>query len=171
MRQRQVGWVVVVLAAIGLLTFAAVDDTGPRNDAERVQALSSSFACPECDGQSVAESNAAVAANIREDIRLEVASGATDREIRDRLVRSYGTDVLLTPPSDGISLLVWLLPVLVVVVGSAGVAAVIFGRGDGTRTASVDDAALVASARRSALNGNAATGGSTDIDEDGSDGS
>mgnify|MGYP001817686531 CR=1 FL=1 len=128
------------------LVVAAVDDGAPRTEVERIQALNEAFACPECDGQSVAESNAAVAANIRDFIRQQVAAGEDDDTIRDRLIASYGSDVLLRPPSDGVSALIWILPVVVVVAGGAAVVASIRRRGQAL-TVTDEDRRLVAAAR------------------------
>ncbi|MGI9611760.1 MAG: cytochrome c-type biogenesis protein [Acidimicrobiales bacterium] len=123
-----VRWVAVVAAAVGLLLVATIDSGGAETDAERIQRLSDSFACPQCQGESVSESSAAVAATIRDFIAAEVAAGATDEEIRDDLIAGYGGRVLLTPPAEGIASLVWILPVVVLTGGAAAAAAVFAGR-------------------------------------------
>lgn len=143
-----VRWVTIAVAAVALLGIATFDSSGPETTTERVQRLHESFACPQCDGQSVAESNAAVAAEIRNFISDEVRAGSTDTEIRDQLIGGYGGDVLLNPPAEGFSALIWILPVVVVVLGAAGWVAVIRRDGDGSRSASVADEALVTAARR-----------------------
>lgn len=148
MTRRAVAWVIIVVTAFGSLGIAAFDDVVPRTEAERTQALAQRFACPECDGQSVADSNAAVAANIRELIRSEVAAGSTDDEIRDRLLRAYGTDVLLNPPATGVSLLIWVLPALVVVGGVGAFVSIALRRRSDT-LATDDDRRLVDAALRS----------------------
>lgn len=144
-----VRWVLIGVAALALLGIATFDSSGPETTTERVQRLHEAFACPQCDGQSVAESNAAVAAEIRNFISDEVRAGSTDTEIRDQLIGGYGGDVLLNPPSEGFSALIWILPVVVAVLGVAGLVAVIRRGGEGSRTASRDDAALVTAARQS----------------------
>lgn len=139
-------WIVLgVLAAVFLL-IATFDSGGPREGADRVQYLSTVYACPQCNGQSVAESNAAVAATIRDFIRVEVSAGATDQEIRDELIRAYGSEVLLTPPAEGVSLVIWILPVVVVVGGAALVVSIVRRRGDGLRAPTRADESLVADA-------------------------
>lgn len=95
----------------------------------------------------MSESNAAVAATIRQFISDEVTAGSTDREIRDQLLSAYEARVLLNPPAEGITTLVWVLPVMLVVIGAVGVAAAITrNRGPG-REPSAEDRALVAEAR------------------------
>jgi cytochrome c-type biogenesis protein CcmH len=128
----------VLVAAAGLLVVAVTDGNGVESDSERIQRLSQSFACPICDGETVADSSTAVSATIREYIADEVAAGSTDREIRDALVRAYRVRILLNPPADGFASLVWVLPVVLVVTAAAGMAAVI-GRGP-RRLAALSDA-------------------------------
>ena len=125
---RLVRWAAVLAAAVGLLLVATLDSGGVETDAERIQRLSDSFACPQCQGESVSESSAAVAATIRDFIAEEVADGATDEEIRDDLIAGYGARVLLTPPAEGIASLVWVLPVVVLTAGAAAAAVVFTGR-------------------------------------------
>ncbi len=123
---RSVGWLVLAVAAAVLLSIAALAQGAPTAE-DRIAVLNQSYACPVCDGQAVSESNAPVAATIREFIRTEVARGASDDEIRDSLVARYGGEVLLRPPSDGVSTLLWVLPVVVLVTGGIGAWA-LFGR-------------------------------------------
>ena len=140
-------WFGIVASMIFLLAVASFDDGGIETDGERVARLSESFACPECRGQSVSESNAAVAVTIRQFIRNEVTKGSTDEEIRDSLVTSYTSRVLLNPPAEGFSSLIWILPVMVFVGGSAGVGWTVNRSRSGSRDATEADRSLVAEAR------------------------
>jgi cytochrome c-type biogenesis protein CcmH len=138
------------VASAVLLLVVATFDSGPAvTDGERIQALQESFACPECAGQSVAESNAGVAATIRQLIAEEVRSGASNDDIRNRLIDAYGTDVLLTPPSEGVSSLIWILPVVVLFAGCAGLGVVLTRQRGGSRDVTEDDEDIVAKARAS----------------------
>ena len=136
-------WALVAVALLGLLSFASLDTDNTVDPGERAEALNDLFACPTCDGQSVAESNAGVAATIRQFIRDEIAAGATDTDIRNALVNSYGTEVLLNPPSDGVATLVWMLPVLVLTAGVA-VVTVTVRRSSGSADPTAADERLVA---------------------------
>lgn len=151
---RRLRWLVVAVLAVGCLSVAAFD-TATLTDDERAQALSERYACPTCDGQSVAESNAAVAATIRQFITVEVAKGTPDDEIRDQLIESYGTGVLLNPPSEGVSALIWILPIVVLVGGSAVVVNSLRRDADDRRFATDADRALV----ERALSGGSGEGG------------
>lgn len=160
-RRRFLAWVGILAAVIALLVVATVDDGGIESQADRVQRLSGSYACPVCNGQSVADSNAAVAANIRRFISDEVTSGATDLEIRNDLIRNYQAEVLLNPPAEGITTLVWVLPVMLLVIGAVGVAGAITRNQGLNRAPSPEDLDLVAKARRTAAENGTAPGNGT----------
>jgi cytochrome c-type biogenesis protein CcmH len=151
--QRTLVWIGLIVTAIGLLVVAAVDDGGVETDAERVQRLSDSYACPVCQGQSVADSNAAIAATIRQFISDEVTAGATDLEIRDDLIADYRAEVLLNPPAEGITTLVWVLPVMVVAIGAMGVGAAITRNQGANRDVSDEDRELLSKARSAGRSG------------------
>jgi len=136
-------WILIFVALVGLVAFASIGNGDSLDAGERAEALNDQFACPTCDGQSVAESNAAVAATIRQFIEDEIAAGATDVDIRNALVNSYGTEVLLNPPADGIAILVWVLPV-VVLAGGAGVVFSAVGKAGGSANPTAADERLVA---------------------------
>lgn len=137
-------WAAIAAAVISLLTVASLDTGGAETDNERIARLSDSFACPVCNGESVSESNAAVSVTIRKFITDEVGAGSTDGEIRDSLISSYGVEVLLNPPADGFAALLWVLPVVVVVLGTVGVAAAVTRGRQATRDPSSEDRDLVA---------------------------
>ncbi|MGB5757100.1 MAG: cytochrome c-type biogenesis protein CcmH [Acidimicrobiales bacterium] len=148
-QRRLLAWVGLAAAAVGLLVVAAVDQGGIESDAEQIQRLSESYACPVCDGESVADSNAAVAASIRQFISDEVTAGTSEVQIRNQLIEAYGVEVLLNPPAEGITALVWVLPVMFVVLGAVGVAGAITRNNRGSdRDPSDEDHELLARARQ-----------------------
>ncbi|MGI9594584.1 MAG: cytochrome c-type biogenesis protein [Acidimicrobiales bacterium] len=147
-RNRLLAWIGIGVAAVALLVVAGTEQGGIETDAEQVQRLSESYACPVCSGESVAESNAAVAATIRQFISDEVTAGKSETEIRDELIQSYGVEVLLNPPAEGITTLVWVLPVMFVVLGAVGVAGAITRNRGVNREASAEDLALLDEARK-----------------------
>jgi cytochrome c-type biogenesis protein CcmH len=85
----------------------------------RARALFADIRCVVCQHESVADSPAGVAADLRRLVREEIAAGATDQEIREGLVRRYGDYILFTPPFRASTLLLWLAPLLILV-GAAG---------------------------------------------------
>ena len=148
MTRNLVAWTAVFIVGVSALLFAAVDSGGPATNADRAYSLAKDFACPVCQGQSVAESDVPVARNIRREIRVWVDEGRTDKYVRDQLVAFYDEDIDYTPSATGITSLVWILPV----VGGAGAVAglvMVFRRWrlEGEEEASAADIALVAEAR------------------------
>jgi cytochrome c-type biogenesis protein CcmH len=111
-------WLLVVVVALTALAFGALDADGPRTNADRTFDISRTVACPLCDGQSVAESDVAIAREIRADIARRVDAGESDDEIRQVYAERYGRDVLLTPSGSGLAGLVWVIPVIGVVVAA-----------------------------------------------------
>lgn len=143
MSPRRISWLVlVVVLAVSL--FVGRTDGVAQTPAERVRTLSTEFACPTCDGQSVADSNAPVAANIVREIRRQVDDGRTDTEIEAFLVDRYGAAVVLTPPASGVDGLIWVIPVVALVISLAGLT-VVFRRWSKRSTIDLvaDDRALV----------------------------
>ena len=147
-RGRLLGWAVLVMVVVGALAYGTFADDGPRSPGDRARNLAETIACPQCDGQSVADSDSEASKAIRERIDAQIEAGASDAQIRDELAAAYGERVLLTPGRSGVSSLVWTLPVVAVVVAFAGLAyAFRRWRGDAAGQASDADRALVAEAR------------------------
>jgi cytochrome c-type biogenesis protein CcmH len=142
---------VVVLA--GALAYGVVDDGGPRTPGDRARNLAESIACPQCDGQSVADSDSDAAKGIRTRIDQRIAEGASDAQIRDEFAAAYGERVLLTPGRSGVSSLVWTLPVVALVAAFAGLAFAFRRWRGGAAQVSDADRALVDRARTGAAVG------------------
>ena len=121
---RQALWVVALATLAITLFLGSRSDGRPRSDEDRVTALSTQFACPECEGQSVAQSNAPAALNIRTAIAQMVDEGRSDDEIRALIVDRFQERVLLVPEGEGVVALVWAVPVAVGVVALAGLVVV-----------------------------------------------
>ena len=94
---------------------------GEQSPAARAHTLETQLKCPECKGLSVAESQAPTSRAIRADIKRRIARGQSDAEIRQAYVDDYGESILLSPRDSGISLIVWVLPVVVLVLGATGI--------------------------------------------------
>jgi cytochrome c-type biogenesis protein CcmH len=77
---------------------------------QRAQALNRSIMCPVCPGESIDQSQVALAVQMRGIVNEKLAKGWSDDQIREFFVERYGHSVLLEPPTEGISLAVWLLP-------------------------------------------------------------
>ena len=86
---------------------------------DQIADISGELMCPVCEGQSVAESNAQLARDMRAIIKTKLLEGNTKEEIIDYFVSSYGETILASPPPRGFSVILWLLPVLSVLIGAA----------------------------------------------------
>jgi cytochrome c-type biogenesis protein CcmH len=136
-----------VVLAIALVVGAS-RSSGHRTVAERVSHIGSQLRCPVCQGETVADSDAPVARDIRTVVQQRVEAGQSDRQIIAYIVHQYpGT--LLNPPASGVGLIVWALPVMVFV-AAAGALGLAFMRWRARPGAAVTDAdrALVEEALR-----------------------
>ena len=112
-------WALIGIALAAALAVGIVDADDSPTAAERATALARTIRCPQCQGETAAESNVAIAAAIRADIRERVDQGQSDAEIRQVYADLYGDSVLLTPPGEGFGSVLWIIPIVAVVVGAA----------------------------------------------------
>ncbi len=118
------GWAALVIVLVGALAVGATRDDGARTPAERARALEERVACPECEGESVAESRSGASENIRSVIRRLVDEGqVTDEQILSYLETNYGGEILLVPRATGFDALVWALPAAALVCALAALTA------------------------------------------------
>jgi len=119
--RRWAPWLALTVVVAVALVIGTTDRDEP-TEAERVQAIARTVACPACDGQSVASSDAPAAANLRADIERRVAAGQGAEEIRAAYAARFGDHILLNPPRTGAAGLVWVIPVAAVVAAGAALA-------------------------------------------------
>jgi cytochrome c-type biogenesis protein CcmH len=105
------------------LTLAAVGDPAdrlPNPDQEaRARTLFRETRCVVCQGESIDDSDAPLAADLRRVVRGQVASGRTNAQIRAFLVARYGDFVLFRPPFSWTNLVLWAGPFIVALGGLA----------------------------------------------------
>jgi len=87
----------------------------------RARALSQTLRCLVCQNESIDESAADLARDIRLLLRERLAAGDSDAAARQFIVSRYGDFVLLKPPLETATLLLWFAPVLVLLAGGIGV--------------------------------------------------
>jgi cytochrome c-type biogenesis protein CcmH len=106
------------LAAVMLVACAAAfaDEAGTANEA-RYRALINELRCLVCQNQNIADSNAPLAQDLREQVRSQLAAGKTDREITDYMTARYGDFVLYRPQFKATTALLWLAPATLVAIG------------------------------------------------------
>jgi len=110
----------VLLIAIGGAAARAVEPSERLADPAlevRARALSKELRCLVCQNQSIDESNADLAHDLRLLLRQRLAAGDTDQQVLDYIVARYGVFVLLDPPFRPTTWLLWLAPPLLVLGG------------------------------------------------------
>lgn len=114
---------VVVLALVAALVAAsALANTAvpTENDpvaAKREHDLASQLRCLVCQNQSIAESNAELAQDLRRQVREQIAAGRSDAEIIEFMTARYGDFVLYRPPLKATTALLWGGPALLLAIG------------------------------------------------------
>jgi len=119
----------LAVGAVSVLVMV-VQPAAPITRQDEARTLAAELRCPDCESLSVAESRTAAAAAIRTEIDQQLAAGRSPADIRASFVARYGEWILLEPMSP----LVWLLPVLALLIGTALFGWWLFGRDRGRRS-------------------------------------
>jgi cytochrome c-type biogenesis protein CcmH len=95
--------------------------SGPSAEAspeDRIESLSASIRCPFCNGESLADSQANVAADYRSLIAEQVEAGMTDEEIIDEFAANFGDSFILDTSTSPWSIALWVIPVTALLIGT-----------------------------------------------------
>ena len=87
---------------------------------ERARELSRELRCMVCQNQSIDESEAPLARDLRVLVRERLTKGDTDQQVLDFLVARYGEFVLLKPPLESRTIILWALPPVALLAGAVG---------------------------------------------------
>src|SRR5471030_1562622 len=110
-----------VLAAPAFAVLPSEQLANPKLEA-RARAISAGLRCLVCQNQTIDDSDADLAHDLRVLLRQRLMAGDSDVQATDFIVKRYGNYVLLKPPFDAETLLLWLGPLLFLAAGGAGVA-------------------------------------------------
>jgi cytochrome c-type biogenesis protein CcmH len=112
----------VLLSAMSSPSHAVMPDEmlGDPGLEARARRLSTELRCVVCQNQSIDDSNAPLAHDLRVLLRERLSAGDTDRQAIDYLVARYGNFVLLKPPMQLNTLLLWIGPLLILVAAAIG---------------------------------------------------
>jgi cytochrome c-type biogenesis protein CcmH len=94
---------------------------------QRIRRLEEKLRCLVCQNQTLADSNAELAEDLRRQVREQVAGGRSDEQIIEYLVQRYGDFVLYDPPFKATTALLWTGP-FALLLGAAGALAFILRR-------------------------------------------
>lgn len=122
MRQALAATLLTILTVLAVPGLAVQPDEilpDPAQEA-RARALSAEIRCLVCQNQSIDDSDASLARDLRLLVREQIKAGKTDQGIRDFLAERYGDFVLLKPPMKASTWLLWFGPLIVFVIGVIG---------------------------------------------------
>ena len=107
--------IIAVVAAIWLFVLL----TSPRNSTldQQVHDVASQLKCPVCQGESVDNSPALIAQQMRQVIRQQLQSGKSEQEVIAYFVDRYGEQIVWSPPWQGFTMLAWLVPIVLLLIG------------------------------------------------------
>ena len=115
-------WLLVIILLIPCL--AVAEEARPLADNPQVEArlktLAVELRCLVCQNQTLADSHAPLAEDLRREVREMIAKDMSDKEIIDFLVQRYGDFVLYRPPWKASTTLLWLGPFLLLIAGATG---------------------------------------------------
>jgi cytochrome c-type biogenesis protein CcmH len=123
----------LVLALVLLLSIAAAQAVEPSEMLKdpvleaRARAVSQEIRCVVCQNQTIDDSNADLAHDLRVIVRERLMAGDTDEQVKDFLTARYGNFVLLKPPFLAKTFILWIGPAMVFLIGGA-VIALVLGR-------------------------------------------
>lgn len=139
---------VLLFALSGTAAFAVQPDEILKDPAleARARTLSHELRCMVCQNQSIDDSDAPLARDLRILVRERLSAGDSDGQVIDFLVARYGEFVLLKPRFAWHTLFLWLSPFVLVVIGAIG-----FVRAGRRRTSTAEDLSADEEARVAAL--------------------
>lgn len=104
----------LAMSALAIDTEKAFDDPALQ---ARYEAIIDEVRCLKCQNQTIKDSNAFLASDLRREIRRMLEEGMTDDEIFDFLVERYGEFALYRPRASGKTLVLWLIPGILLLAG------------------------------------------------------
>ena len=132
-------WALPTAALAQAATTVAPPEFTSRAEAERFHALTEELRCVKCQNQSLADSNAAIAQDLRNEVLVLMRKDMTDAEIKQYLVARYGEFVLYRPRVEPTTWLLWFGPAVVLLVGGFVVAGIVRKRSGKRQSAAAVD--------------------------------
>ena len=111
--------IILLYLLIPLSVFAAQDIYQFQNHNQELQfrQVTEKLRCLVCQNQNLSESNADLANDLRNQIRIQILQGKTNEQIINFLVSRYGNYILYEPPRDPLGLVLWLAPFILLLLG------------------------------------------------------
>lgn len=115
---RRFSSLLVVLFAFGAQALVIDSKLANVEQEARAQALFHQLRCIVCEGQSLAESDAVFAQQMRTEVRRRIGEGDSDDAIRNYFVERYGGRILQSPPLNAATALLWAAPLLCLLIAA-----------------------------------------------------
>ena len=116
-----------LLALAAALAFVVAAPAAASEQHPTLLELENQLMCPVCVGETLAQSESPAARQIKRNIQTWIDGGYTRSQIKRKLVKDYGSQILAAPPRHGFDLLAWVLP-LAGILGASGVMALLAWR-------------------------------------------
>ncbi len=113
----------LVVAVVGVVWAAtAIAQARPKTLDERTDEVAHQILCPVCtNGESIATSSQIQAVQMRGVVRQKLAEGESEQQVLTYFRQRYGDSILVSPPFDGFTALIWLAPLIMLVAGAIAV--------------------------------------------------
>ena len=108
--------ILIPLISFLFILISCISNTDQTNNRE--YNLFSQIMCPICDGQTIAESQASIAEDMKNMIRDQIKDGKEDKEILKYFEERYGQEILSNPIPKGFNLTIWIAPILIIIISS-----------------------------------------------------
>ena len=112
-------WLFLTALLFSLVAFSAIDAlnfSSPQQESDYHQ-LTQSLRCPQCQNNNIADSNATIAVDMRGKVFELLQEGKSKNDVVDYMVARYGNFVTYDPPMTASTLVLWIAPLLLVLLG------------------------------------------------------
>ena len=112
-------WLFLTAILFSSVAFSAIDAlnfTSPQQESDYHQ-LTQSLRCPQCQNNNIADSNATIAVDMRGKVFELLQEGKSKNDVVDYMVARYGNFVTYDPPMTASTLVLWIAPLLLVLLG------------------------------------------------------
>ena len=113
-------WLFLTALLFSSVAFSAIDAlnfTSPQQESDYHQ-LTQSLRCPQCQNNNIADSNATIAVDMRGKVFELLQEGKSKNDVVDYMVARYGNFVTYDPPMTASTLVLWIAPLLLVLLGA-----------------------------------------------------
>ena len=120
MRQKRTLFLLLGIVALvaAFWSLLSLNVAGHKTLDQRVSEVGSQLKCPVCQSESVADSPSLIAQQMRGVIRQQLQAGRSEQQVIQYFVNTYGEQIAWSPPWQGFTLLAWLVPIALIIVGA-----------------------------------------------------